>query len=261
MRSADVDADQTGLGGQDRGCFAGRPLAGRPLGGLPLGGRPLAGRPLGGLSGANLSGAYLSRADLSGADLSGAYLSGANLSRADLSGAYLSGADLSRANLSGAYLSGANLSGADLSRANLSGADLSGAKNYTPERTTALAALPYLTGKIQAFKLVDAKGMSPIHSKRLQYEVGKVVEEPNANTDPGSHCGAGLNVADLPWVLREWSQGQRIFLVEHTAKDIACVPHGTDGKYRVVRLKVLKDLTDALRANGVLPALPEQVAA
>jgi hypothetical protein len=182
-------------------------------------------------------------------------------SGANLYGANLSRANLSRANLYGADLYGADLSGANLSRADLYGADLSGAKNYTPEKTTALAALPYLTGKVQAFKLVDSSGMSPIHTRRLKYEVGKTLEEADCNDDPAQHCGAGLNVADLPWVLREWREGMRIFLIEHAVKDIACVPHGTDGKYRVRKLKVLKDITEQLRANGVFGPVATQAEA
>jgi hypothetical protein len=217
------------------------------------------------LSGANLSDAYLSDADLSGANLSDADLSGANLSGADLSdaylrGAYLSGADLSGANLSDANLRGAYLSGADLSGANLSdaylrdaylrGAYLSGAKGFSPERSHALAALPYLPGKLRAFKLVNANGEGHVNGG-IKYTVGKTAEEPNADCDPGNQCSSGLNVADLPWVLREWCEGYRVLVVEFTAKDIACIPHGTDGKFRLKRCKVLSDITDELRANGV----------
>jgi hypothetical protein len=38
----------------------------------------------------------------------------------------------------------------------------------------------------------------------------------------------------------------RILVVEHTAKDIACIPLGTDGKYRVSKCKVVaeKDLKE-----------------
>jgi hypothetical protein len=212
------------------------------------------------LSGANLSDAYLrganlSDANLSGANLSDAYLRGANLSGANLSDANLSGANLSGANLRGANLSDANLSDADLSDANLSGAylrdaDLSGAKGFSPERSHALAALPYLPGKLRAFKLVNANGEGHV-TGGIKYPVGKTVEEPNADCDPGNQCSSGLNVADLPWVLREWCEGYRVLVVEFTAKDIACIPHGTDGKFRLKRCKVLSDITDELRANGV----------
>jgi hypothetical protein len=242
-------------------------LSGANLSGANLSGANLSRADLYGadLSGANLSGANLSRADLYGADLSGANLSGANLSRADLygadlSGANLSGANLSRADLSRADLYGADLSGADLSGANLSGANLSGAKNYTKERCFALAALPYMTGKLQAFKLVNAKGEGHVNGG-IKYVVGEKVEEPKANCDDAVQCAAGINVADLPWVLREWHESFRILVVEFTAKDIAAIPHGTDGKFRLHRCKVVKDITDALRANGVLRVLAKKEAA
>ena len=74
------------------------------------------------LRGADLSGAYLRGADLRGADLRGAYLIYADLGGAYLCGANLSGAYLIYADLGGAYLGGADLSGAYLSCANLSGA-------------------------------------------------------------------------------------------------------------------------------------------
>jgi hypothetical protein len=201
------------------------------------------------------SGAYLSDANLSGANLSGANLSDAYLSDANLSGANLSGA-----NLSGAYLRGAYLRDANLSDANLSGAYLRGAKGITPERTHALAALPYLPGKLHAFKLVTPEGEGHVQGG-IKYVVGKTAEEPAASTDPYELCGQGLHVADLPWVLREWCEGYRILVVEFTAKDIACIPLGTDGKFRLRRLKVLKDITDELRANGVFGSVEAQAEA
>jgi hypothetical protein len=206
------------------------------------------------LSGADLYGAYLYGADLTGADLTGADLYGANLYRADLTGAYLTGAYLTGANLYRADLTGAYLTGANLYRADLTEAALTGAKGHIPERTTALAALPYMTGVsagcIAAFKLVNHKGEGHVNGG-IKYPVGEVVEEPNANCDPGTQYGAGLNIADLPWVLREYVEGDRVLLVEHRPEDIAAIPYGTDGKYRVKRLKVLRDITDELRANGV----------
>jgi hypothetical protein len=220
-----------------------------------LSGANLSGADLSGanLSGANLSGANLSRADLyganlSGADLSGANLSGANLSRANLSGANLSGANLSGADLSGAdlyraNLSGANLSGADLSGANLSGADLYGAKNFNAWRTDDLRLLLHQTGKIRAYKLVDADYRSPIQSNgKLTYKIGETVEAKKCDPDENQQCGAGVNIASLPWCCRYWRTGFHILLVEFTAKDIVAVPFATDGKFRVSKVKVVKEL-------------------
>ena len=60
-----------------------------------------------------------------------------------------------------------------------------------------------------------------------------------ANTDEQEQCGAGINLADLPWCIKEWQKGYRILLAEFTAKNIACIPWGTDGKFRVFRCKIV----------------------
>ena len=185
---------------------------------------------------ANLSRAYLSRADLSGAYLSRADLSGANLSRADLSRANLSGADLSRADLSGANLSGANLRGADLYDANLYGA-----VGITPERCTDLLILLEQVGKIRAYKLTKSDGAGPTYSG-LIYAVDKTVEASEADTNPASQCGAGVSLATLPWCLSNWQPGYRIFVCEFTRADIAAIPTATDGKFRVHRCKVVREI-------------------
>ena len=150
-----------------------------------------------------------------------------------------SGANLSRANLSGANLSGANLYRADLSRANLSGANLYGAKGIQPSLVNDLLILLDQPGKIRAYKLVTPDGYGPIKGG-LRYEVGKTVEVENANTDSTVECGAGINVATLPWCLRSWRSGYRILIVEFTKKDIAAIPVG-DGKFRVSKCKVVKE--------------------
>ena len=194
-------------------------------------------------SGANLSGAELSRANLSGAELYGANLYRANLSRANLSRANLSGANLSGANLSGANLSRANLSGADLYGADLSGANLYGAKSFNAWRTDDLRLLLHQTGKIRAYKLVDADYRSPIQSNgKLTYKIGETVEAKTCDPDEAKQCAAGINIASLPWCCREWREGFRILLVEFAAKDIVAIPFGTDGEFRVKKVKVVKEI-------------------
>ena len=212
-------------------------------------GADLSGADLSGadLSGADLSGADLSGANLSGVDLSGVDLSGANLSGVDLSGVDLSGVDLSGANLSGVDLSGANLSGADLSGANLSGADLSGAYlsravGINPLRFTPLLMLLDQPGPIRAYKLTDAGGVGP-YNGGITYEVGGTYEVVYANTDPNEQCAAGINVATLDWCLREYQPGYRVFVVEFEAGDIAAIPTGTDGKFRLHRCRVVGEKT------------------
>jgi uncharacterized protein YjbI with pentapeptide repeats len=209
------------------------------------------------LAGANLSGAYLSGANLSRADLSGANLSGANLSGANLFGANLFGANLSRANLSGANLSRADLSGANLSRADLSGANLSranlsgvnlfGAKGINKHLTTPLYLFLDQPGKIRAYKLVQPNGEGP-YNGGIVYEIGKTYEVPGACCDEFEHCAAGINVATLDWCLREYRDGYRILLVEFEKADIACIPVGSDGKFRLFRCQVVgeKDMAELL---------------
>lgn len=198
------------------------------------------------LSRANLSGANLSNADLSNADLDGACLSRADLIGADLSRVDLRGADLSLADLREADLRDADLRDADLCKANLGGADLRAATGLEPERTTPLLMLLDQPDKIRLYKLTDSEGCSPIHpSGKITYAVGGEYSADKANTDISEQCGAGINVATLDWCLRYHEVGYRIFIVEFTAEDIACIPTATDGKFRLHRCKVVgeKDIS------------------
>ena len=188
------------------------------------------------LRGADLHDADLHDADLRGADLTDAYLHGADLRGANLYGANLRGADLR-----GADLRGADLRGADLRGAYLRGAYLRGAKGITPERCTDLLILLDQVGKIRAYKLTRADGSGPTYPG-LTYAVGETVEAADANTDPDDHCGAGVNLATLPWCLSQWQPGYRIFVCEFTRADIAAIPTATDGKFRTHRCKVVREI-------------------
>ena len=203
---------------------------------------------------ADLSNADLRYADLRGADLSGANLRGANLRDADLRDADLRGADLSGANLRGAGLRDANLSNADLSGADLSGADLRDAIGLNKYLCTPLLMLLDQPGKIRAYKLTtnDECGTFPhLHNgNSIYYHNGETVSVNNADTNEHERCGAGINIATLDWCMKEWKPGYRIKLVEFMAKDIACIPTATDGKFRLHRCKVLRDID--LREIGLV---------
>ena len=201
------------------------------------------------LSRANLSGAYLTGANLSGAHLSGAYLTranltGADLTRANISGAYLSCADLSRANLSCANLSRANLFGANLFGAHLSGANLSGADGINKHLCTPLTILSDQPGKIRAYKLVTKEGLGPYYPE-INYLKGEEFAVDNYD-ESDAHCAPGISLATLDWCIKEWRGGYRILVMEFTAEDIASIPIGTDGKFRVKRCKRVgeKDLKE-----------------
>ncbi len=193
------------------------------------------------LWGANLWGANLGGANLGGANLGGADLGGADLGGADLWGANLGGANLGGANLGGADLWGADLWGANLRGANLRGANLRGAEGFAPERVNDLLILLDQVGPIRAYKLVDSGYRSPIQSSgKLTYRVGETVEA-KANTDSRVDCGAGVNLATLPWCLSNWRSGYRILVCEFKRSDIAAIPVG-DGKFRVGKCKVVREI-------------------
>jgi len=198
------------------------------------------------LSSANLSSAYLCGADLTSANLSGAYLCGADLSSANLSSAYLCGANLCGSDLTSAYLCGANLTSAYLCGANLCGANLSGAKHFNPWRADALRILLDQPGKIRAYKLVTSECRSlMVHGGSgtpLDYSVGMKLEIADASTDEAVQCAAGISLCDFTFAACNWREGQRIMLCEFTRNDIAAIPHGTDGKFRVKKCKVVGEV-------------------
>ena len=143
--------------------------------------------------------------------------------------------------------------GADLFRA-----DLFKAVGFDPRRCNDLLMLLDQPGAIRAYKLVSADYGSPIQTDhRLIYKVGKTLKVAKPNTAPTVLCGAGINVATLPWVMREWSEGKRILLVEFTAADIAAIPVG-DGKFRVRKVTVIREL-DLVELG--LVAKPEEATA
>ena len=183
-------------------------------------------------------------ADLRGADLRDANLRHADLRDADLGHADLRLADLRDADLRDADLGHANLRHANLRHADLRDADLRDAEGFSPHRVNDLLILLEQPGKIQAYKLVDGEYRSPIQtSGKLIYEIGATVEA-KADPNPNRQCAAGLNIATLPWCLANWQPGHRVLIVEFTKKDVAAIPVG-DGKFRVSKLRVVKEIPEA----------------
>jgi len=164
----------------------------------------------------------------------------ADLRRADLQGADLQGADLRRADLQGADLRRADLQGADLRRAYLQGA-----KGINKYLICPLLILLDQPDPIRAYKLVDEENEGPFNGG-IKYEIGKKYAVEDADSDEYEECGSGINVATLDWCIKEWKEGYRILVVEFTAKDIACIPITSDGKFRLHRCKVVgeKDLAE-----------------
>jgi len=188
---------------------------------------------------ANLARANLARVNLARVNLAGAYLA-----HAYLAGAYLEGANLAHANLARVNLEGANLARANLAGAYLEGANLAGARGLNPLLVDHLRILRD-QDTIVAYRLVDAEMRSPMRTdgaSRINYAIGEEYTEPDASTDESQQCAAGLHVATLAWCLREWKPGWRILRVQHAGADIAAIPLGTDGKWRVRRLRVLAEV-------------------
>jgi hypothetical protein len=87
-------------------------------------------------------------------------------------------------------------------------------------------------GKIRAYKLVTSENKGP-HYPSITYEIGQAYSVPDANCDESEHCAEGINLASLDWVMREWVEGCKILIAEFEATDIAAIPIGSDGKFRV----------------------------
>jgi hypothetical protein len=70
--------------------------------------------------------------------------------------------------------------------------------------------------------------------------VGESYSVGDADTDDLNQCGAGINLATLPWCLQNWRPGYRVLVAEFSAKDIAAIPVG-DGKFRVKRCRIVRE--------------------
>ncbi len=193
-----------------------------------------------------LYGANLSRADLGDADLRSADLRSANLSRANLRSANLSSADLRRANLSRANLRSADLRSADLRSADLRSADL---RRANLSRAKIILTLnDYLrTYKIKTtkeyiylYKIVKDNYKSFFSSDPITYEIGKEYSVNRVDNNIFTECSYGLSVATGFWC-RQQGNG-RILQVKVHWKDIITIPINTDGKIRVRKLKVIKEI-------------------
>ncbi len=179
----------------------------------------------------------IEKANLSEADLSKADLSEADLRKADLSKANLRWANLRKADLRWANLSEADLSEADLSEANLSEAILSLPDLYC------LKQMPGIT-RIFLFKYLTKDKESPLSDNKIKYEVGKTYEVTDYESDERIACGKGLSVATLQWCYQNNNYTNAIFIeCEFKVSDIIAIPYCTNGKIRVKKLKVTRELT------------------
>ena len=120
------------------------------------------------------------------------------------------------------------------------GADFRYIKNFPyPD----LSILKSVKGKIRAYKLVNANNEGIIYGG-IKYEIGKTVEVEESDNDERLLCGAGINVATLDWCKKTtyYRTDTKILEVEFTADDIIAIPYATDGKFRIKRCKVLREV-------------------
>ena len=136
-----------------------------------------------------------------------------------------------------AIKSSADLRFADLRFANLSSADLRYAEGINKNLVTPLRILLDQPGPIWAYKLVNAEGDGPFNGgiNYLNHEVDEFKVD-KFDADENAQCGAGINLATLDWVMKEWKPGYRILIMEFFANEPAgnlVIPTTTDGKFRV----------------------------
>src|SRR5260221_1139691 len=111
--------------------------------------------------------------------------------------------------------------------------------------------------RIRAYKVVTSKWTPPTFPEKrpeLRYFVGSVVKEHHYSKSNAS-CASGLNVATLPWCMRQRkAHGMyrpskdrfRLIVVEFLPAAIVATPRGwmgPKGKFRVKALKVIKQVT------------------
>lgn len=212
------------------------------------------------LEGANLRGINLTSVNLSHANLSWANLNCVNITSSNLSSAMfcktdcenasfkesnLCGASFIKTNLQATNLSFTDLTNVKFHKNNLCGANFTSAKGLNAYQITPLLFLLDQPGKIRAYKLVNKNNTGPFFSE-IHYEIGETYKVDNADIDNLKQCAPGINLATLDWCIENYVKGYKILIAEFAAKDIAAIPAGSTGKFRVHKCKIVgeKDLKE-----------------
>ncbi len=107
-----------------------------------------------------------------------------------------------------------------------------------------LEKLKTFKGTVRAYKGVTQDYGSPTKTQfnpKLSYRIGDTPEIVDADTSD-TDCAKGVNLGPKKYVEQQY-KGHRHMAVEFECpKDLASVPAGTDGKFRVFRCKVVKEL-------------------
>lgn len=172
-----------------------------------------------------------------------------------MTGAVMRGADLRGSSATAAVLAQADLRNADLREADLTDADLTGAVFTDAKLRGAIGVNPYAIqplysrrlepGSQVAYKLITPAGEGTFAGGINYLDAlasGQTVRIPDADTDEFETCGSGINVATLVWALKEWREGRRVLEVRFEATDIAAIPWASDGKFRLFRCRVTREI-------------------
>jgi hypothetical protein len=93
-------------------------------------------------------------------------------------------------------------------------------------------------GLIRAYKLVTDQNTGP-HYPGINYQIRQKYEVLDANCDEQTVCACGISLGTLDWCMKEWRVGYKILVAEFSASDIAAIPIGSDGKFRVFRCEIV----------------------
>lgn len=207
---------------------------------------------------AQFTNARLSHSTFRGSICNGASFERASLHHADFTDAKLRRAVFRRADLTGADFCGAELhdtdfTGAVLARTCFEEAKLYNVTGLNPHMIQPLYSMKTLPPDttIVAYKLTnkEAKG---IYYGNIAYVVGKTVTEERYLSDEGHPCGAGISLGTLQYCLNVLQQSflemspaaqYRVFEVHCTPEDIVAVPWTGNGKFRVWRCTVVRELS------------------
>lgn len=212
----------------------------------------------------DLDGSDFSNSDLRHAVFSGSNLSFTNFTFADLRFTDLRNVVLESANLRCAEIDNANLKGADFYHADLRGVnfnfvELKQVEGLCSIFQSPLTILKFQTGTLKAYKILFEDYTTPFEG--FKYEMGKVYETDDYDEDEREDCGKGFNVATLEWCLRHtyphlddvmnlYKRNLYVYIeVEFDPKDIVAIPYGSDGKFRVRKMKITRELSNEELVN------------
>lgn len=101
-------------------------------------------------------------------------------------------------------------------------------------------------GRMYAFKYSRLNGTSPQHNTTAPYLVcaeDKFLHVSDASTDWGRDCAKGVNIATYDWCMQDSRMnGYKLWLVEFSAINIAVVPRDSNGKFRVFKCRVVREI-------------------